>query len=843
MFLRGWPIRGKVVLSTEAKLYIGAVSCAGLGVVLASAFTWSTTDPVRFLAYFLLTAIASGLKVTLPGVYGTMSVSYVFILLSIVELSFGEVVAISVLSALVQLYWHAKERPRLVHVIFNSSFMAITAAVSYAAYHFWPAHWSMVLALASAACAYFLSNTLAVAGVLAVTEHKPMTATWKNSYFWSFPYYLLGASLAALMGYLEKFFNWEVGLALLPMLFIIYRSYGIYLGRLEEQKQHAEATASLHLRTIEALALAIEAKDQTTGDHLRRVQIYAREIAQDLGLPEDVRLALQAASILHDVGKIAVPDYIISKPGRLTPEEFKKMKVHPLVGAEIIERIDFPYPVAPIVRAHHEKWDGSGYPFGLREEQIPIGARILAAVDCFDALASDRQYRKALPLDQVLSMVQAEAGKSFDPHVVEILCRRHLELEEISAADQTPVLSKFAMDFDVECGNSPAAGFESAVAANTSQAGLEASLQAIAGAHQQGQDLYELVRGLGHALTPTDLMALICARLNAVVPCDSMAIFVLQGNVLKPQHAWGENSQALSSLRIPLGQGVCGWVAENLKPILNGNPLVEPGYSNDPNRSIALRSVLAVPLHTTSRAFGVIALYKTETDGFSRDHLRALAAINSKISLALDRALFARRGDVQSRVDPITGLPNARAVFLHIEAEIARCRATGSGLTLLVCDLDGFKKVNDLYGQLAGDRVLRSVASGLRQHCREYDYLARRGGDEFVLVLPRLSGEALNCCAGALADVVQDACNEFHGDELLSLSIGTATFPEDGDNPETLLAEADRRMYISKQARSNGALTKSAIETLAQISDLLADKKSIPEMAARDSSFATQALP
>jgi diguanylate cyclase (GGDEF)-like protein/putative nucleotidyltransferase with HDIG domain len=642
------------------------------------------------------------------------------------------------------------------------------------------------------------------------------------------------------MGYLEKFFNWEVGLALLPMLFIIYRSYGLYIGRLEEQKQHAEATASLHLRTIEALALAIEAKDQTTGDHLRRVQIYAREIAKELGLSEDERLALQAASILHDVGKIAVPDYIISKPGRLTPEEFKKMKVHPVVGAEIVERIDFPYPVAPIVRAHHEKWDGSGYPFGLREEQIPIGARILTAVDCFDALASDRQYRKALPLDQVLAMVQAEAGKSFDPRVVEILTRRHLELEKLSAADQAPTLSKFCMDFDVECGDSPDAGFEGAVAADISKEGLEASLEAIAGAHQQGQDLYELVHALGHSITPTDMMALICARLNVVVPCDSMAIFLLEGNVLKPRHVWGENSKLLSSLRIPLGQGVCGWVAENLKPILNGNPLVEPGYLNDPNRFSGLRSVLALPLHTSSRAFGVIALYKTETDGFSRDHLRALAAINSKISLMIG-SLSSQKSAANSHVDPITGLPNARALFLHIEAEIARCRAAGSSLTLLVCDLDGFRQVNELYGQLTGDRVLQSVASGLRKKCRENDYLARKGGDEFVLVLPRLCHEALKTYTDGLPRAIEDAGSKVCGARFLSLSIGTATFPDDGDNPETLLAEADRRMYVSKQTRRHLATAESEIQDLAQMSDSVTETP-IPKPVVRHSSLATQAL-
>src|SRR5947207_1477618 len=166
--------------------------------------------------------------------------------------------------------------------------------------------------------------------------------------------------------------------------------------RLDAQKKHAEEIAALHLRTIEALALAIEAKDHTTHDHLRRVQVYAVEIAKDLGLDEDMLNAIRAASMLHDIGKLAVPENILSKPGRLTPEEFEKMKIHPIVGSEILDRVQFPYPVVPIVRSHHEKWDGTGYPDGLTREAIPIGARILTAVDCFDALASERPYRRAL---------------------------------------------------------------------------------------------------------------------------------------------------------------------------------------------------------------------------------------------------------------------------------------------------------------------------------------------------------------------------------------------------------------------------------------------------------------
>ena len=232
----------------------------------------------------------------------------------------------------------------------------------------------------------------------------------------------------------------------------MYRSYRLYLGKLETEKRHAEQVSNLHLRTIEALALAIEAKDETTGEHLQRVRVYAMELAKELGLSEDETEALRAASVLHDIGKLAVPEHIISKPGKLTPEEFEKMKIHPIVGAEILEQVHFPYPVVPIVRAHHEKWDGSGYPNGLAGEAIPIGARILAAVDCLDALASDRQYRKALPLDEAMAKVVADAGKSFDPKVVAILRRRYIELEKLANEQPLQAPPKLSTDIKVERG-------------------------------------------------------------------------------------------------------------------------------------------------------------------------------------------------------------------------------------------------------------------------------------------------------------------------------------------------------------------------------------------------------
>src|SRR6185295_9136791 len=259
-------------------------------------------------------------------------------------------------------------------------------------------------------------------------------AAWRECNFWALPYYLGGAAIAELARLAHRFIRWETVLLMGPVIYLIYRSYRLYLDRLEEEKIHAEEVSGLHLRTIEALALAIEAKDHTTNDHLHRVQIYAMEIAKDLKVDAETCEALRAAALLHDIGKLAVPEHIISKPGKLTPEEFEKMKIHPVVGAEILERVEFPYPVVPIVRSHHEKWDGTGYPDGLKGEEIPIGARILSAVDTLDALASDRQYRRALPLDEAMKVVQKESGTSFDPRVVEALSKHYVALEKKAKA-------------------------------------------------------------------------------------------------------------------------------------------------------------------------------------------------------------------------------------------------------------------------------------------------------------------------------------------------------------------------------------------------------------------------
>jgi len=569
-------------------------------------------------------------------------------------------------------------------------------------------------------------------------------------------------------------------------------------ARLREERKHAEEITALHVRTIEAMALAIEAKDATTYEHLRRVPLVAMAVAKELGLSEQEMKALQAAALLHDIGKLGVPEHILNKPGRLTPEEFERMKVHPLVGAEILERVQFPYDVVPIVRAHHEKWDGSGYPDGLKGEDIPLGARILAAVDCLDALNSDRQYRRALPFPEAMAMVQGEAGKAFDQRVVEALSRTHRDIHQLLCMPAAETQREVWKKTNMVQGVTPGAGFQG-TQQEISFGDPADFLDAIASAREEGQMLFELSQALGNSLSLNETLSVLAVRLKRLIPHDTIAVFISKGDYLVPEYVFGESLGEFASLQVHKGEGLCGWVAENRKPIVNGNPSVEPGFLKDGARSPVLLSALAVPLDGVAGTVGVLGLYQRRRDAFTGDHLRILLAISAKLGFSIENALKFQTVENSATTDYLTGLPNARSLFLHLDSELARCKRLQAPLAVVVCDLDGFKQVNDRFGHLVGNEVLRSVASGLKETCREYDYVARMGGDEFVVIMPGFDPAATKEKSLLFQSIAMEAGVQVCKEPLLSLSAGIAMYPHDGRDAEQLLAEADHRMYVNKE--------------------------------------------
>ncbi len=774
--------------------------------MLAGAFAdgW-LVDATRFACYLSLAILSSILKVGLPGVAGSISFAFLFVLIGMVDLSFPETLVIGVTCVLIELIWHPKRRLNLSQVLLSLSNIALAIACANAVFH-----WSILSShgipmparLVMAASVFFLVNTFATSSLVSLTDGSSLIRTWRESYFWSFPYYLGGAAIALAFHQISENVGWPAALLILPLAHLFHRAYSLHLARLEDGKRHAEQVASINLRTIEALALAIEAKDNTTSDHLRRVQVYAMELGRELGLNAEELEALRAAALLHDIGKLAVPEYIISKPGRLTPEEFEKMKIHTVVGAEILEHVQFPYPVVPIVRAHHEKWNGTGYPMGLRGTDIPIGARILSAVDALDALASDRQYRRALPLDEAMGKIEIESGRSFDPAVVEVLKRNHVELERKAQAS-APIGVKLSTNVRIERGDAPATGFESAGESVFSATGQNSDFPYSAAlARRDMQEIFDVGLGSESPLNLDEVIAVLGVRLKKLIPFDAIALYSVQEDKLVPSYVSGDNYRLFTSLKIPMGQGLSGWVAENRKPIMNGNPSVEPGYLNDPSIFSTLRSALAVPLEGSEGVIGVLSLYHEGRDAFTREHLRLIQTIGPKLALSLELASRGEVTDPDNSLDYLTGLPNAQALFMHLETELGRCKRLSSSLGVMVCCVDGLKQVNQRLGRLEGDKMLRAVAAALKDNCSEFDYLARLSGDEFAVLMPGIRQDAIQAKIAKLMTASPRA-----GKQPVTLIAGQSTFPEDGTDAESLIGEADRRMFQVKQQRNLSADT------------------------------------
>jgi diguanylate cyclase (GGDEF)-like protein/putative nucleotidyltransferase with HDIG domain len=808
-------------MNSKAKAFIALIAVGGLWALSHASHEWRSEDHLRFFAYLAVAIGGSGLKMTLPGINGTVSTNFLFILAAAVELSLGETMLIVVSSILTQSFWWTKQRLEAAKVIFNVSCIALSSLLAFRAFH---SGWLSLAGgefpfqLALAACTYFFVNTGAVSVIISLVEKKSVLRLWRETYIWSLPYYLLGAACVGIVHFLNSRFGWQTSVLVLPGVYLSYRMYVTYQDKLkaerkqsEDQKQHAGEMASLHMRAIEALALAIQAKDNTTHDHLQRVQCYAVDIGKQMGLTDEETEALRAASLLHDIGKLAVPEHIISKPGRLTPEEFEKIKIHPIVGAEILERIKFPYPVVPIVRAHHERWDGNGYPLGLKGEQIPLGARILAAVDCLDALASDRQYRRALPLDEAMAFVSAEAGRSFDPRVVHVLERRYRDIDRMARSLQFET-TRLSTDLPIANSTPPGAGYEPLSQSIADSPRADEFLATISAAREEGQVMYQVAQDLGNSLSLDDTLSAVAGRTRKIVRYDSLVVWILDrpeaGSGRKeirliPKYVAGDDQRTLKSLEIPAGHGVSGWVAETRQPIINGDPQLECAHVSDSNLpALTLRAALGVPLEGSDGIIGTLTLYRREHESFTRDDLRIVLSICSKLGLALENSLKFREAADSATMDHLTSLPNARWLFQHLGEQLA----SPQPVTVFVTDLNGFKDVNDRFGHLEGNRLLQNIARALKLHCRDMDFVARMGGDEFVVVLPGVERELAEEIAGRFRKAAVDAGREVTGLDILSMSIGMAFGPEDGSKPEELLAVADKRMYAYKRAFKAGRL-------------------------------------
>jgi diguanylate cyclase (GGDEF)-like protein len=525
--------------------------------------------------------------------------------------------------------------------------------------------------------------------------------------------------------------------------------------------------------------------------------VYAAGLARAFGMTENEIQGVKTAALLHDIGKLAVPEHILSKPGPLTHEEFQKIRIHPQVGAEIISGVPFPYPVAPLILSHHERYDGKGYPSGLKGDEIPIGARILSVVDYFDALVSERPYHKAMAVEAALGLLQQEAGKALDPRVVQMFSDMYPSLAAEAEASQEP---------SRQLTRAPSHTPEAAPAAGLVHDSARTNVfHDIALAHREIYALYEIAQAMGSSLAVSDTMALISSKLSNIVPFSCCALFLYheETDTLRCRYATGTESDIIQSMRIKSGDGLTGWVARNRRPLVNARPSTDLDAAGVPSDTTTLQSALVCPLMFNERFIGTISVYHTATSVYTDDHRRLLDRISEQAAAVIYNSMVFEQTQEDSLTDPLTGLPNTRFMFMHLTRELARAERLNSEVALMVMDLDNFKDINDTYGHHVGDRALREVADVLRGAIRPYDICIRYAGDEFIVVLSGCGAEEAERKRTELQHAVDNMPFEPRAGTPLQVrvSIGASVFPHDGNSYETLIATADGRMYRDKAGR------------------------------------------
>ncbi len=791
-----------------ARLYVGAIIATGAVLVVSLGPRSTFEHPELFLVLLLMSAVTSAFKVSLPFAKGgsTMSVSYAVDFASLLLLGPHETMLVAVTSAWSQCTFKMKVKNPAYRTLFSMACLAITVQASGLAYEALGgvpgtlAHTigGVARPLVAAATTYFVFNTCLIAVAVSLATRQPFVTVWNQNFLWSAPSYFVGAGAAALATWavLSSGVVWIAMLTAAP-LYVTYRSYKVYLGRLDDERRHVEEMADLHLATIEALALAIDAKDQTAQSHIRRVQVYAASIARGLGMSDTEIQGVKTAALLHDIGKLAVPEHILSKPGPLTQEEFQKIRVHPQVGAEIISAVPFPYPVAPLILSHHERWDGKGYPQGLKAEEIPLGARILSVVDYYDALTSDRPYHKAMTPEAALALLQQEAGRALDPAVVQMFVKMAAEMEQAAQTIETTTPRRLSLEPTNERGR-PAVGFQPEASKGSTV------FEDIALAHREIYALYEIAQTMGTSLGVADTMALISSKLANLVPFSACALFLFdeEAETLRCRFATGVEADAIGTMTVRAGQGLAGWVARNRRPLVNARPSAEfeaAGLA----KTTTLQSALVAPLVFSDRFIGTLAVYSTQPDFYTDDHRRLLDRVSEQASAVIHNSIIFEQTQEDSLTDPLTGLPNTRFMFMHLTRELARAERLKGEVALLVMDLDNFKEINDNHGHHVGDRALREVATVLRSGIRPYDICVRYAGDEFIVVLSGCRADEVERKRVELQRTVDEVLFEARpGRRLpLAISIGASIYPQDGNSYEELLASADSRMYRDKSRR------------------------------------------
>lgn len=619
-------------LSTSGRVYIWSVAALGLALAAYCVATLIRSGvSLQLLIFGTLTVLSGRVTLKVPSVNARFSPSEMFTFTCV--LLFGPEAGALAL-ATDSLVLACRNRWRLEQTLFNFGSLTLsvwiagrlfflTSGVAPMAAGVAPSN-GLLIPLAVLAASYFLINSGLIATAVAFDTRRSPLGVWRQHFLWLGPGYAAGACVAFLLVVALRqvhFGTLTAFLLIAPVLLVFYFTLQSSFGRAEDAVGHVAALNRLYLSTVETLATAIDAKDEVTHGHIRRVQVATMALAREIGITEEPMLqAIEAAALLHDTGKIAVPEHILNKPGKLTPAEFEKMKLHAPIGAEILASIEFPYPVVPIVRHHHENWDGTGYPDGIRDTAIPIGARILSVVDCYDALTSDRPYRRRMTDDAAVAILLERRGTMYDPMIVDAFIKARHQIMPAGEPGGHPVLRTLG-----DARESIAQHVDTA-AAPAGDIAVTSEVLAVA----------SLARAVSGEAGIADVGALTWMMLRQVVPAVSMSLFLYDDkrDAVTTQYAGGAHAGVLRGTQMALGAGVAGWAAANRRFVLNADPAIDLG----PLLATAappLRASLTMPLLHEGALIGVVSLYASTADAFSDDHARLLTLLSPSLATSI----------------------------------------------------------------------------------------------------------------------------------------------------------------------------------------------------------------
>ena len=780
----------------------------------------------EFAGLLSLVILASSNPIRIPNTNSSFTASDTFIFLAVLFLGVPAAVIIGAVDSFIS---SKRTSRRGASWIAAPAMMATTVFVAGSAFYFAAQQLGLAsrnplgavsiptprlfAAVAIMAMLHYACNGFSVATIYALKSRRPILKFWRDGYLWTWSSFLAAAIATVVIHASISRVGLAYVLLSLPIIAVTFWSYKVHFEKINAKTREAEEMSGLHLATVEALATAIDAKDQTSHCHVRRVQIYTDGLGKCLGLSGLEMAALNAGALLHDIGKLAVPDHILNKPGALTPAEFEKTKIHTIVGAEILSRVNFPYPVVPIVKHHHERWDGCGYPDGLKEEQIPLTARIMSVIDFFDSVREDRPFRQGMSRDEAVSLLRKGAGTHFDPAIVEAFVS-NLDRFEVEIAAR-------GLDHQTQAGKAgqPIAPAEDEVARLRENASFAAYDQ-IRNAHREVYALYEIARKFGSSLEVEKTLSVLVDKVGHLVPFETCAVYLYDEvkGYAATALAVGLDAEALRDRCIAPGEGVTGFALANRRSVNRLHPTLDFG-GLEISGERKYRAMASLPLFKGDLLLGALSLYSTTLAEYSDNQIRLLETVTRLASDALANATHHAQAESNALTDQLTGLPNARGLHVRFDEEVARARRNSRPFHVIMLDLDDFKLVNDSFGHKIGDRMLRDVANLVQSQLREYDFLARYAGDEFVALLPDLTVTQAEELRERIETVVSSFSLQVRAETRarVGISIGASVFGVDGETLDQLLIAADQAMYRAKSAHKTGSLVAAPADRRAEI--------------------------